>query len=678
MFELTNIRRKTKRQRFISLALAGLLSFGQIVPAHAFISNTATVSGDFMGTTIDDSVTLDVDVVDAAPALLVTKTATLNDDDSSGTLSAGDTVDFEITLDNDGNVSIDNINLVDTFEQNGSTRTLTSGPAYVSGDITNSNVLDVDEVWTYQASYIIQQSDIDDGNDLDNTADFTGDSPGGPVAGQGSVSVSLAGYSEITLDKVATSTSFARPGDVVTWQLTATNTGGTTLTGLTVTDDTADTLVCTISGDATIATLAPGIGETCIATYAVQALDIGSDPLTNVASVSGTIGGVTVSDSATADIARENADLVTVKSIVAGGAGSMPGDTITYSIVVTNNGTADATDISLTDLLPTELTATANNGNATAGAYDDITGIWTIAALSSGANATLTLEGVVNPGQGGVLISNTVSAAQSAENDPTTVGDVLTALFTPLVFPIIAVDDTLGAPFDGAFPLVNVLNVFDGDTLNSLPANDTNVTVTEVGTWPTGFTLNSDGSIDAAGAIPTGTYEFDYQICEIADPDNCSVATVTIPVVSTIPRLAGTVFEDNNQNGSLDASDTPVPNFIVQLVQAGVVLNTTTTDSVGEYEFTGFVPGTYDVVFIDPDSDMGVGFIQSVIVGPNDNIIDQDLPIDPSGVVYNSLNGDPIAGATATLVGSNGNPLPAACLLQNQQNQVTGSDGEYR
>ncbi|MEM9575159.1 MAG: hypothetical protein AAF870_08020, partial [Pseudomonadota bacterium] len=73
-----------------------------------------------------------------------------------------------------------------------------------------------------------------------------------------------------------------------------------------------------------------------------------------------------------------------------------------------------------------------------------------------------------------------------------------------------------------------------------------------------------------------------------------------------------------------------------------------------------------------------VGFIQSVIVGPNDNIIDQDLPIDPSGVVYNSLNGDPIAGATATLVGSNGNPLPAACLLQNQQNQVTGSDGEYR
>lgn len=678
MFELTNMRRKTKRQRLISLALAGLLSLGQIVPAYAFISNTATASGDYLGSPINDVDSLDVDVADAAPSLLVTKTATLNDDDGSGTLTAGDTVNFEITLDNDGNVSIDNINLVDIFEQNGSTRTLTSGPSYVSGDLTNINVLDVNETWTYQASYTILQTDIDDGNDLDNTADFTGDSPGGPVAGQGSVSVSLAGFSEITLDKSPVSTSFARPGDVVTWQLTATNTGGTTLSALTVTDDTADTLVCTISGDATIATLAPGAGETCIATYAIQPADVSSDPLTNIASISGIAGGVSVSDTATADIPRENADLVTVKSITAGGAGSMPGDTITYSIVVTNNGTADATNITLTDLLPTELTATVNNGNVTTGAYDDVSGIWTIASLTSGASATLTLEGVVNPGEAGVLIVNTVSAAQSSENDPTTAGDVLIASFTPIALPIIAVDDTLGTPFDGAFAQTNLLNVFDGDTLNGAPANNTNVTLTQIGTWPTGFILNPDGSIDATGGIPSATYVFDYQICEIADPDNCSIATVTIPVVSTIPRLAGTVFEDNNQNGTLDASDTPVPNFIVQLVQSGLVISSTTTDSVGEYEFTGFVPGTYDVVFVDPDSNIGAGFIQSVVVGLNDNIIDQDLPIDPSGVLYNSLNGDQIAGATVTLVDGSGNPLPAACLLQNQQSQVTGSNGEYR
>ena len=110
-----------------------------------------------------------------------------------------------------------------------------------SGDATNPGVLDVGEIWTYQASYTILQANIDDGNDLDNTAAFTGNSPTGPVSGQDDVAVSLAGFSDISLDKTPVSASFARPGDVVTWQLTVTNTGDTTLSAMTITDDYADT-----------------------------------------------------------------------------------------------------------------------------------------------------------------------------------------------------------------------------------------------------------------------------------------------------------------------------------------------------------------------------------------------------------------------------------------------------
>lgn len=678
MFELTNIRRKTKRQRLLSLALAGALSFVQIAPAHALISNTVTARGEYFGTVVTDTDSYDVDVVDAAPSMLVNKTALINDTDGSSSLSDGDVAEFTITLENNGNVSIDTIGLVDTLEQNGTPLTLTSAPVLVSGDATNPGVLDVGEVWTYQASYAIQQANIDDGNDLDNTAAFTGNSPSGPVSGQDDVAVSLAGFSDISLDKAPVSASFARPGDVVTWQLTVTNTGDTTLSAMTVTDDYADTLSCAISSDATIATLAPGAIETCTATYTILAADIASTPLTNTATVSGTGGGVIVSDTATADLPREDANLVTVKSITNGGVGSMSGDTITYEIVVTNAGTADATNISLTDLLPAGLTATVNNGTVTAGSYDSVSGIWTIPSLLNGTNATLTLEGIIDPGQAGNLISNVVSAAESDENDPTTVGDVLTVIFTPIAVPIIAVDDTLGAPIDGAYPLTNVINVFDGDTLAGAPVDSTTVTPTVVGTWPPGFSLNPDGSIDIAGNVPSATYMFDYQICEIADPDNCSIATVTIPIVSSIPRLAGTVFEDNNQNGTLDGTDTPVPGYIVELVRTGIVIATTTTDSLGEYEFTGFIPGTYDVVFIDPVSDIGVGLIQTVVVGPNDNIVDQDLPIDPSGVVYSSLYGTSVAGAIVTIVDGSGNPLPNACLLRNQQSQVTGADGEYR
>jgi uncharacterized repeat protein (TIGR01451 family) len=52
-------------------------------------------------------------------------------------------------------------------------------------------------------------------------------------------------------------------------------------------------------------------------------------------------------------------------------------------------------------------------------------------------------------------------------------------------------------------------------------------------------------------------------------------------------------------------------------------------------------------------------------------------PIDPSGVIYNSVTGLPVAGALVTMT-SGGVTLPAACLLPGQQNQTTGADGRYR
>ena len=67
---------------------------------------------------------------------------------------------------------------------------------------------------------------------------------------------------------------------------------------------------------------------------------------------------------------------------------------------VTNSGPGDATNVDLTDLLPTGLTATALNGGITQGSYDAATGLWTIGDLANGASATLTIEGTVDAGQG--------------------------------------------------------------------------------------------------------------------------------------------------------------------------------------------------------------------------------------------------------------------------------------
>ena len=122
-------------------------------------------------------------------------------------------------------------------------------------------------------------------------------------------------------------------------------------------------------------------------------------------------------------------DLVTVKTLSSASATPNEGDTVTFEIEVTNNGPADATGVSLTDLLPTGLTATAANGTVSSGSYDADTGLWTLDPLANDASATLTIEGTVDAGQGGNAITNTLaSPASGDQTDPSTNGDDLTCL----------------------------------------------------------------------------------------------------------------------------------------------------------------------------------------------------------------------------------------------------------
>ena len=77
-----------------------------------------------------------------------------------------------------------------------------------------------------------------------------------------------------------------------------------------------------------------------------------------------------------------------------------------------------------------------------------------------------------------------------------------------------------------------VVNVFDNDTLNGIGVNANSVTVTGVN-LPNGIVLNVDGTVDVNENITTGTYTFEYQICEIASPNNCDTATVTLFITNT-------------------------------------------------------------------------------------------------------------------------------------------------
>ena len=82
----------------------------------------------------------------------------------------------------------------------------------------------------------------------------------------------------------------------------------------------------------------------------------------------------------------------------------------------------------------------------------------------------------------------------------------------------------------------SVTNITLDDTLNGVPVVigtlPGQVSLTQVGTLPTGLTLNPiNGIVTVAPLTPAGTYTFDYTICENgALPTNCSTTTVTIIV----------------------------------------------------------------------------------------------------------------------------------------------------
>jgi len=75
------------------------------------------------------------------------------------------------------------------------------------------------------------------------------------------------------------------------------------------------------------------------------------------------------------------------------------GDTLRYTIDLTNNGPHVGTNIAVTDLLPIGLTLISATPDQ--GTYDGGTGIWNVGTMLSGASNSLILTTTVNPGTEG-------------------------------------------------------------------------------------------------------------------------------------------------------------------------------------------------------------------------------------------------------------------------------------
>lgn len=104
-----------------------------------------------------------------APAIALIKTGLYNDTNNDSAAQVGETITYTFRVFNTGNVALDNISLSDPLLGG-----VIAGPA--SGDVDGDNVLDLNELWTYTATYTVTAIDVSRGFVV-NQATVTGDDP---------------------------------------------------------------------------------------------------------------------------------------------------------------------------------------------------------------------------------------------------------------------------------------------------------------------------------------------------------------------------------------------------------------------------------------------------------------------------------------------------------------------
>ena len=304
--------------------------------------NTAHATGTAPGGATINSTT------DAATVLMVTTPElTLDKAVTPGVVDAdGDTVTYQHTITNTGNVTISAISVAeDTFTGTGPTTPPTC----------TSTILAPGDDTTCTTTYTLTQDDIDSGA-LTNIAHAAGTGPdgGGVTSTSDNAVVEIVPTNDLVLAKSVSPTSVDAAGDSVTYTYDVTNNGTATVTNLNVGEldftgtGTLPDAVCAAT------TLAPTASTTCTSTYVATAADFNTASIDNLAQVTANDpgGAIAVSGQETASVTvipPPGTVSLTLSKTAQPTRVRAAGDVITYTFRVTNTGTALATDVAIAE-----------------------------------------------------------------------------------------------------------------------------------------------------------------------------------------------------------------------------------------------------------------------------------------------------------------------------------------
>ncbi|MCK0139919.1 hypothetical protein [Aliiroseovarius sp. F47248L] len=571
---------------------------------------------------------------DQAPSFSLAKSA-----DAAQIASVGQVVNYSYLVTNTGNITLTALPVV----ADDKIASVTC-PALPGGELAPGDEL------TCTGSYTVTQADLNAGS-LTNIARVSSPEvplPASPGPETDTVTLPANRTASVDFTKTASITSGAAVGDVITYTYSATNTGNVTLTDVAVSDqhtsaagtvalsvggDAIDTDVAP-SGDSTDAaangswdTLAPGDSITFTASYTVTQADVNQQgSLDNTARLTATppagLPPVDETDGLSIPVTAPTPGITALKTLATGGLSSPPvaGETLDYTITVTNSGNQDLSNISLIDVFQrldgSTITPAAPpqyvSGDVGTANVLDVGEAWTYSFQHVLTQADIDAGGVSNQATArGQSPSNALVSDASDDGNPAN-GDDNPTVLPIAVTPGIEGQKTLssGSGVLGS-QLVFLIEVTNTGNVTLTSTGIQSDTLTRVdGTPLTPSAASFVGSTQGSGAgtlLPgeVASYEVRYTLIQ-EDIDGGGVrnsATVTGTPPSGVPITDvsddGDDGDGNTTNDPTEVLITPTPALsMVKTVGAG---SSNPYDTVGQqinYDFV--VTNDGNVTLTDP------------------------------------------------------------------------------
>ncbi|MEP3308339.1 MAG: Ig-like domain-containing protein, partial [Gilvibacter sp.] len=601
------------------------------------VTNQADVAGEAPdGTIVTDDSGLAIDTDEPTitelcqdPAIAIVKTGLFVDGDGDDCSDEGETIVYTFTVTNEGNVSLDNIVVTDPLVGG-----VVTGP--ISGDTDGDGELDVDEVWVYEATYVITQDDIDAGG-VTNQANVEGQAPDGTLVSDNSgltTDTDEPTFTELCQDPAIAivktglfvdgdGDDCSDEGETIVYTFTVTNEGNVSLIGVVVNDPLVGGVVTgPISGD-TDGDGELDVDETWIyeATYVITQDDIDAGGVTNQADVAAIApDGSTVTDLSDDESVLEDDPTVTelcqapaiaiVKTgLFVDGDGddcADQGETIVYTFTVTNEGNVSLGGVVVNDPLVGGVVTGPISGDTDGDGELDVDEVWVYEATYTITLADIDAGGVTNTATVTALAPDgsevsDESGASIDTDEPT---------FTPLCqdASIAILKEGVFNDLDGdgcanvketityTFTVVNTgnvtltnINVIDPDVaviggpLASLEPGESDA-VTFTATYlitqvdiDAGFKENQ---AEATGVTPTGG-----TVSDLSDPVSLETDNITVTDLCQSPSIALIkigVVNDENGDGCTDEGETITYQFFVTNTGNVTLTNVTIDDSMVE------------------------------------------------------------------------------------------------